>query len=704
MSTSTSPITSVADAAGFPPAPPEALLHAEPISYLERAPAPHNESTQGVCMSNTTTAFQADEASMIEAAPSASLTVDEREFFARDLVRHPLNVRKSGGEDVTELKALILAQTLLQNLVVALMPKQRKGKERYGVVAGGRRLKAILELIAEGKLPRDYRVRCRVVSYEQARATSTAENAGREPMSLPDLVEAFAQMHAEGVSIDDLALCFGLTPLTVQRRLRLASVAPELLELVRLQEMTHAQLEALALTDDQETQVRVWHTTPAHNRHPGTLRNLVAGEAVAVHESALARYVTLATYEKAGGEVLRDLFDQNDAGRLTNHELLQQLALAKLERKAQKVKAQHALPWVDVRLQLSHTDMRSLYREPPTVSRTPTDAEATELAEAQAALDVAEKNWDQHDDSDESEEASNIGRTLHAALESAQERLAALEEALIGLPEGAGQVVGAVVFIDSQGNAATKLNIVHVEDYGRLADAARAARTKDEARAGVEDGQADTPTEEAGFSRALLERLSANKTVALQAELARQPQLALAAVVHAMKVSTDPMRRSHDPSCLGIAVRGCEGAMGRADENIEASPAWAAIKELEERCDDVLPGQPGTLLEWLAGQSVEVLLNLLAYYAARSACTMGPGDQAGASLATLLGLDMANWWKPTADSFFRHVSKAQIAEVVGTVRGAEQAEEIATLKKPEAATRAEQLLQDSRWLPEALRA
>ena len=82
--------------------------------------------------------------------PTAS--AEDEAFVAGDLVLIPLsrlvpsafNVRKSGGEDVGELAALIKAQGLLQNLVVH-PDETKRGKSTgdYGVAAGGRRLRAL---------------------------------------------------------------------------------------------------------------------------------------------------------------------------------------------------------------------------------------------------------------------------------------------------------------------------------------------------------------------------------------------------------------------------------------------------------------------------------------------------------------------------------------------------------------------------------
>ena len=60
------------------------------------------------------------------------------------LLPSAFNVRKSGGEDVGELAALIKTQGLLQNLVVhPIEAKRGKPTGDYGVAAVGRRLRAL---------------------------------------------------------------------------------------------------------------------------------------------------------------------------------------------------------------------------------------------------------------------------------------------------------------------------------------------------------------------------------------------------------------------------------------------------------------------------------------------------------------------------------------------------------------------------------
>ena len=55
------------------------------------------------------------------------------------------------------------------------------------------------------------------------------ENVQREAMHPADQFEAFAALVAEGRPIEDIAADFSVTPLVVQRRLKLANVSPRLM-------------------------------------------------------------------------------------------------------------------------------------------------------------------------------------------------------------------------------------------------------------------------------------------------------------------------------------------------------------------------------------------------------------------------------------------------------------------------------------------
>jgi ParB family transcriptional regulator, chromosome partitioning protein len=168
-----------------------------------------------------------EEAHAVQAVTTAA------EIAARGLLLIPLdalrpsarNVRKSGGTSIPELAASIVRVGLLQNLTVTAAPDG----DHYEVVAGRRRLAALKLLVKRRKLARNHEMPCLVVPDAAARTVSLTENVQREAMHPADQFEAFAALVAEGRPIEDIAADFGVTPLVVQRRLKLANVSPRLL-------------------------------------------------------------------------------------------------------------------------------------------------------------------------------------------------------------------------------------------------------------------------------------------------------------------------------------------------------------------------------------------------------------------------------------------------------------------------------------------
>ncbi len=64
---------------------------------------------------------------------------------------------------------------------------------------------------------------------------------------------------------------------------------------------------------------------------------------------------------------------------------------------------------------------------------------------------------------------------------------------------------------------------------------------------------------------------------------------------------------------------------------------------------------------------------------------------------------MTQWWTATGPSYFNHVSKARILEVVTEAVDANAASPLAALKKDAVVTGAEQTLAGTGWLPAVLR-
>ena len=172
------------------------------------------------------------------------------------------NVRKTPRMSIPELAASIQRVGLLQNLIVTATTDG----ERYEVVAGGRRLAALKLLAKKRRISKEWDVPCLLVADGTARTASLTENVQREAMHPADQFEAFAALVAEGRSIEDIAADFSVTPLVVQRRLKLANVSPRLLADYRAEAVSLDQLMALAITDDHAAQESAFYDAPTWQR------------------------------------------------------------------------------------------------------------------------------------------------------------------------------------------------------------------------------------------------------------------------------------------------------------------------------------------------------------------------------------------------------------------------------------------------------
>ena len=167
-------------------------------------------------------------------------------------------VSRAANQSTTSLLQ-ILAHGLIRNLtVVEQQADNGENSGKYEVVAGGRRFAALQRLAKQKKVPKTYAVPCHVVDPATATETSLAENIIRVAMHPADQFIAFHDLVVEsGLSINDVASRFGVSPLFVRQRLKLANVAPRFIKAYRAEEIRLDQLEALAITDDQEAQQKV---------------------------------------------------------------------------------------------------------------------------------------------------------------------------------------------------------------------------------------------------------------------------------------------------------------------------------------------------------------------------------------------------------------------------------------------------------------
>ena len=607
--------------------------------------------------------------------------------------RSKRNARTTPRLSIPELVASISRVGLLQNLVVILAADG----EQYEVVAGDRRLTALKLLAKKKRIAADYEVPCLLVPDASARTVSLAENLLREQMHPADQFEAFAALVKEGRPIEDVAADFGVSPLVVQRRLKLANVSPRLMADYRAGGVTLEQLMALTITDDHTAQEAAFYGAPEWQRGASALRErLTEREIDATHP--LVRFAGLDAYTTAGGGIRRDLFAEGDAGTyLTDAALLETLVRGKLDVVAGDVRAE-GWAWVEAVPHMSYAE-RQAFQNAPRQRREPSAREARRIASLQTRLDKIDAELEEAYDAEDEDKTE----ALEPRREQVAGELQAVEDALQGYAPDVRAVAGAIVTLEGSGEA-----VIH---RGLLREAeAKALRTLERLRQGFgsaegeagnhDDSEDAEQPKAASLSDRLAQRLSAHRTAALQIEVARHPQVALAALVHGM-VLTILQDNHYGPDLpLGVRLTAQNRLEGMAPDWPD-SPAAVALRELQHVAGEALPQDSAELFAALLAMEQGELVRLLAVCVAATVDVVTPRatvHQPGAELAQAVGLDMAAWWKPTADGYFQHVPKAAILEAVGEFAPS-HATRLAKLKKADIASEAERLADGTGWMP-----
>ncbi len=240
------------------------------------------------------------------------------------LIRYPLldrapeNVRQTrASEDIDELADDIAAHGLLQSLIGYQDPGQKIFPQGFTwIVGGGRRLAALALLHTRGIIDDDYRVPVVVRPMEEAVELSLSENLARRDMSPVDEFIAFERLMRPGTTdAAGLAKRFGFTERYVKQRLRLAQLAPEILEALAERKIGMDAALAYVACSDVTLQAQVFREQEKStwDKHaPARIR--AAYSTAQLHTgSALFKFVGADTYEADGGEYEDDLFGAADA-------------------------------------------------------------------------------------------------------------------------------------------------------------------------------------------------------------------------------------------------------------------------------------------------------------------------------------------------------------------------------------------------------
>ncbi|WP_342246295.1 hypothetical protein [Pseudomonas sp. OTU5201] len=444
---------------------------------------------------------------------------------------------------------------------------------------------------------------------------------------------------------------------------------------------------ALTMADDHAVQEAAFYEVPNYCRSPRELRNALTRNDIQVRYDAVAKFVGIEDYERAGGAVRRDLFSSVDDAYFIDSVLLEKLACEKLEPQAEALRAE-GWKWVDiVPRDVSLHAFSRVHSKPVD----PTPEFLVEKARREGNIERLEgeiadaSNADDWDKVEECDALADEAREALDALERSSTRAYAAEDVARA---------GCVIYI----HRAVHRGLVKPED-------AVQEENEQDAGEGLGDGGEQEPEKTARLSDRMGRQLTAHKTAALQVELARNPQVALATAVHGMA-----MRVLHGeyyfnfklPTGVSLTSRG--GLTELADD-LKGGMALQAMEELITHWRERLPSDPKELFAALLELSLEDLAALFAMCAGTDVDVVSDkgtkGDSAADVLASTLGLDMRNWWQPTADSYFSLVPKGLSLEAMQVVAPAEVAR-LSTLKKGDLASESGRLVEGTSWLPAIL--
>ena len=676
---------------------------------------------------------------MAKAAQKVTLS-PSRDIPFDKLVLSQSNVRRiKAGVSVEELAEDIARRGLLQSLNVRPV-LDADGVETgvFEIPAGGRRFQALSLLVKQKRLAKTAPIPCIVrdgASEILAEDDSLAENMQRIALHPLDQFRAFQALREKGQGEEAIAAAFFVTAQIVKQRLKLASVAPALLEVYAEDGMTLEQLMAFTVNPDHARQVQVWDAVKnSWNKEPSAIRRMLTETSVRASDRR-AVFVGLGAYEVAGGVVLRDLFHGDDGGWLDDPALLDRLVAEKLQAEAESL-ASEGWKWIEVATDLpygySH-GLRRLAGDPAPMTDEETAAHAVLLAEYRAL----EEEYSGQDEYPEEIDA-RLGQ-LEMAMEALEQRTLIYDEAEIAR-------AGVFVTLDRDGSLAVYRGYVRPEDEPReessVQDGDGAAvmgqggnvdgsgwqhsRTSVGGTVITTGGQpigADLPDEEEdGALKPLPERLvmelTAHRTLALREAIGRSPEVALTLLL--LKLVTDTFRTSSaSGSCLEASVR--HVYMSAQAPDLKDSIVAKLVDERHAAWEADLPlGDDAALWDYLTvldqGSRLALLAHCLSfginalhekvnpYGAGISASGLTRRMTHADLVARAVDLDMVETgWEPTVDGYLNRVPKARILEAVREAKGEGTAQLLDHLKKGEMATEAERLLKGSGWLPEVLR-
>ncbi|NJM50196.1 MAG: ParB/RepB/Spo0J family partition protein [Sphingomonadales bacterium] len=608
------------------------------------------------------------------------------------------NVRKSNAEDsIDELAANIAANGLIQNLQVTASKK----KGHYQVFAGGRRLRAITQLVKNGTLPKKYEVACDVrdIDQEAQKDLSLSENTMRIAMTAADECKAFSEMIQSGKNEEDVAARYGCDLRHVRMRLRLGNLEPTIFEALRGGYISIESAKSYGLTGDHSQQLSAWTklSEGGYQNNTNMIRRTILDDSIP-STNAAALYVGEKAYLAAGGRIEADLFAKEDQSQWLDPHIVEKLADEKMQQDAKKFRAQNGFGWIRYGLSTyvdyNETGKFQHYSLPKIEL---TEEEETECEQIKEQIQALYAALEEANDDNENDISSQI--------DTLEKKYSAIKDRRGPIPDEDKEFIGTFVHLNQNGELTSHHCLLSNKPL------------KSKSRNG--DNATDNENDEKPVhSRKITELMAMARRDILALHIAQDSQLALDLVIFKMILAqlsytdghatglTLAFRDKNDPLSHQAAPQ-TDAEKQRDVILSQLNADWYSASDLTGSFDRFREADPADKAAWLA-------------YMMSSGLTASLNSDQFSNrfmnhIGNIIGINSAHHWRPTKENYFNGLRKDSIIKIIADLGDPTLAARYASSKKSEIAEAAEKIFAGTTlvdpeikeaalsWVPEELR-
>ncbi|MEO0510822.1 MAG: ParB N-terminal domain-containing protein [Verrucomicrobiota bacterium] len=568
------------------------------------------------------------------------------------LIEDPDNVRQTRSNDgIESLADNIHAEGLLQNLVVR---KVKGGK--YAVTGGERRRTALNVLVKRKHMKASDQIPCLLIT-EAHTSASLSENIHRMAMHPADQFVAWAKMQDDGLSVSEIAQRHGSSTRVVEQRLKLGRLSPVLLDALKADEISVDVACAFAATDEHKKQEEVYESLKARgwgmNAH--TVKSALTGDEVrSTHK--LAIFVGQEAYEKAGGEIRTDLFE--DDVYFQDIELLNQLASEKLEAEAKQFK-ENGWAWIEIAFDRDFnagSKMRLIH--------------AHEIALSEADQQEKEKLEKRYEEIEEA--AEDVNDQAISECDEIDQKLDLLRDKSLAYKSEEIAISGGFLSLSHDGTLDVRLGYVRREDDPKVSAEKRKAAEE----------RANMPSQ---LTKSLRSDLSALRREIIQASFLKSPTIARDLL--AFHTIRSVLSVGYHKTPFNLSAREGQSAAsvsksGDMGKFVGRKNTEKLIAKLHLDCFEIVDEVES--FEAFHALTEKDKIALQAYAASlmlEPQLNDDPSlDPTLEKAAKLMSVDVSKYWTPDSD-FFTRLTKKHIEEIASKVITAEFAQRHAESKK-----------------------